>query len=255
MGNLVADAVLDRVKNQGITISILGGGGLRASIKSGTITMGDVLTVMPFQNSIATFKMRGSDIREALENGASKIEETAGRFAQVAGLRYTFDPSLPAGKRIIDVDVKEGNGFVPIDPNKTYGVVTNNYMRAGGDGYDVFADKAENAYDFGPSLEEAVAAYLTANSPYTPVIDGRIKLAASAGTAPEAPAPTASTAAPAASTTTTTSGYVIQRGDSLWKIAAEKLGDGHRWTSIAKENDLKQPNHIFPGNELTIPAQ
>jgi 5'-nucleotidase/UDP-sugar diphosphatase len=260
MGNLVADAVLDRVKGQGITISIQGGGGLRASIKSGTITMGDVLTVLPFQNSIATFKLRGSDIREALENGASKIEETAGRFAQVAGLRYTFDPSLPAGKRIIDIDVKEGDAFVPIDPNKVYGVVTNNYMRAGGDGYDVFANKAEDAYDFGPSLEEAVAAYLTANSPYTPVIDGRIKLAASAGTAPDAPAtttaePAASAVAPAGQSAATTSDYTIQRGDSLWKIATEKLGDGHRWTSIAKENNLKQPNLILPGNELTIPAQ
>ena len=84
MGNLVADAMLDRVKDQGITIAVQNGGGVRATIKAGTVTMGDVLTVLPFQNTVATFQIKGADLVAALENGVSKVEEGAGRFAQVA---------------------------------------------------------------------------------------------------------------------------------------------------------------------------
>lgn len=174
MGNLVADAALDRVAGQGITISIANGGGLRASIDAGDVSMGEVLTVLPFQNTIATFQMDGAGIKEALENGVSQVDEGAGRFPQVSGLKYTFDRSKPVGSRILSVEVKEGDKFVPLEAAKTYGVVTNNYVRGGGDGYKTFATKAVNAYDYGPNLEDVVAAYLTAHNPYKPYTDGRI---------------------------------------------------------------------------------
>ena len=61
----------------------------------------------------------------------------------------------------------------PLDMEATYGVVSNNFMRGGGDGYAVFTT-AMNAYDFGPGLEEVVATYLGENNPYTPYTDGRI---------------------------------------------------------------------------------
>ena len=203
MGNLVADAQLDRVKDQGITISIANGGGLRASIDAGEVTMGEVLTVLPFQNTIATFQLKGSDVVAALENGVSQIDDGAGRFPQVSGLKYSFDKSKPAGSKISDVQVKEGDNFVPIDPNKTYGVVTNNYVRGGGDGYKVFATGAQNAYDFGPNLELALADYLGAHNPYKPYTDGRITdLTPASYTPPPKPAPAAPPAPTAAAPTT-----------------------------------------------------
>ncbi|SHL58777.1 bifunctional metallophosphatase/5'-nucleotidase [Roseibium suaedae] len=174
MGNLVADAMLDRVKAQGIQIAIQNGGGLRASIDAGPVTKGEVLTVLPFQNTLATFRLKGADVVAALENGASQIEEGAGRFSQVAGLKYTFDKSKPAGERISDVMVEENGAFAPLEADKVYGVVSNNYMRAGGDGYKVFASGGMNAYDFGPDLADVVADYLAAKNGYTPYTDGRI---------------------------------------------------------------------------------
>lgn len=213
MGNLVADAQLERVKDQGITISIANSGGLRASIDAGDITMGEVLTVLPFQNTVATFQLKGSDLRAALENGVGQIEEVAGRFPQVAGMKYSFDKSKPPGERITDIQVKEGEAFVPLDPEKTYGVVTNNYVRGGGDGFKVFATNAINAYDFGPNLEQAVADYLSANNPYKPYTDGRITEVAAAtetaqgqsdASAPAAQAPAPEPAEPPASSTATT---------------------------------------------------
>ena len=174
MGNLVAEAMLDRVKDQGVTIAIQNGGGLRASIDAGEITMGEVLTVLPFQNTLATFDLKGADIVAALENGVSQVEEGAGRFPQVAGLRYVWDPAGEPGNRIRTVEVMEGGAWTQIDLEKVYGVVSNDFMRRGGDGYRVFASGGMNAYDYGPGLEMVVAEFLAANAPYTPFVDGRI---------------------------------------------------------------------------------
>ncbi|RWM88378.1 MAG: LysM peptidoglycan-binding domain-containing protein [Mesorhizobium sp.] len=175
MGNLVSDAVLDRVKDQGVEIVVTNGGGLRASIDQGTVTMGEVLNVLPFQNTVATFQISGKDLVAGLENGLSQIEDGAGRFPQVAGLKYSFDKSAaPNAGRVKSVEVMQGGAWTPIDPDKDYLVATNNYVRQGGDGYKVFADKAKNAYDYGPGLEQVVADYLGAHRPYTPKLDGRI---------------------------------------------------------------------------------
>ncbi len=173
MGNLVADAMLDRVKDQGIQIAFQNGGGLRSSIDEGEITKGEVLTVLPFQNTLSTFQVTGATIVAALENGVSQIEEGAGRFPQVAGLKFAFDAAAEPGSRISDVMVADGDGFAPIAMDAVYGVVSNNYVRNGGDGYAMFVDAA-NAYDYGPDLADVTAEYLAANAPYTPFIDGRI---------------------------------------------------------------------------------
>ncbi|CAM3644752.1 bifunctional UDP-sugar hydrolase/5'-nucleotidase [Phaeobacter inhibens] len=175
MGNLVADAMLDRVKDQGVSIAIANSGGIRASLEPGEVTMGEVLTVLPFQNTLSTFEITGEQVIAALENGVSQVEEIKGRFPQVAGLKFTWDPTIaPNEGRIQDVMVGEGDSFAPIDPAKTYVVVTNNYVRNGGDGYKVFAGDDKNAYDFGPDLADVMAEYLIENSPYKPYTDGRI---------------------------------------------------------------------------------
>lgn len=174
MGNLVAEAQLDRVRDQGITISLVNGGNIRASIDAGPVTMGEVLTVLPFQNTLATFQTSGRTVVEALENGASQVDKVAGRFLQVAGLKYTYDQAAPVGARVSDVLVQDGDKWVPIDPAATYGVVVNNYVRGGGDGFAMFTVDVKNAYDFGPDLADVTAEYLAKKGPYTPFVDGRI---------------------------------------------------------------------------------
>jgi len=286
MGDLVADALLDRTKSQGMTIAITNGGGLRSSIDAGPVSMGEVLSVLPFQNTVATFQLKGSDLLAALENGLSQIEEGAGRFPQVSGMKYSFDRSKPAGSRIVSVEVKEGDAFVPLDPEKTYGIVSNNYMRAGGDGYAVFAKSAVNPYDFGPNLELVVADYLAAHRPYKPATDGRItevKAAAPAtaetatdtnetaakstegaattgeaasGTAETTPAAGSETATAASGSAASAGGkHVIARGDTLWDIAKAAYGDGTLWRRIAEANGNPRPRALHIGTELSIPAK
>ncbi|MGC9420734.1 MAG: bifunctional metallophosphatase/5'-nucleotidase [Rhodovulum sp.] len=176
MGNLVADAMLDRVRDQGIQIAIQNGGGLRASIDAGPVTMGEVLTVLPFQNTLSTFHVSGQTVLEALENGLSQVEEGAGRFPQVAGLKFTWDPAAEPGARVTSAEVMEDGASVPLDAAKTYGVVSNNYVRNGGDGYKMFVE-AQDVYDFGPDLADVTAEFLAENAPYTPYTDGRISVA------------------------------------------------------------------------------
>ncbi|SDY91765.1 5'-nucleotidase [Jannaschia faecimaris] len=169
MGVLIADAMLERVRDQGIDVAIQNGGGIRASIDAGEVTMGDVLTVLPFQNTLSTFRVDGATLLAALENGVSQVEEGAGRFPQVSGMSFAFDASAEPGSRVSDVMI----GGEPLDPAKVYGVVSNNYVRNGGDGYDMFRDAAD-AYDFGPDLADVTAEYIAASGSYAPFTDERI---------------------------------------------------------------------------------
>ncbi|MCA1406029.1 5'-nucleotidase C-terminal domain-containing protein [Ensifer sp. IC3342] len=261
MGTLVADAMLDRVKGQGVTIAITNGGGLRASIDGGDVTMGEVITVLPFQNTLSTFQLKGADIRAALENGLSQVDEGGGRFPQVAGLKYSFERSKPAGSRLVSVEVKEGEAFAPLDPEKTYSLVSNNFMRGGGDGYAVFKTKGENAYDYGPGLETVLADYLAAHQPFKPYTDGRItEVAAAAGaTATETKPAEGTAAAPAQPSTETAAAgpqkHVIARGDTLWDLAESYYGNGVLWQKISEANGEPAPRRLEIGRELAIPPK
>jgi hypothetical protein len=110
MGNLVADAMLDRVKDQGIQIAIQNGGGLRASIDAGEVTMGEVLTVLPFQNTLATFQLRAPMSSPRWRTGSARS-----RKAPVASRRSPAEIHLrPLGRaglaRGLDVMVADASG-------------------------------------------------------------------------------------------------------------------------------------------------
>ncbi len=170
LGNLIADAMLERTREQGIDVAIQNGGGIRASIEAGEVTMGEVLTVLPFQNTLSTFRVSGQAIVDALENGVSQVEEGAGRFPQVAGMTFTWDAAAEPGSRVTEVTV----GGAPLDPAATYGVVSNNYVRGGGDGYAMFETEATDVYDFGPDLADVLAEHMAGKGFEQPAAEGRI---------------------------------------------------------------------------------
>ncbi len=194
LGNLVADAMLWKANDMvsGTTASamraravlsstmfdfaIQNGGGLRAPINEGPVTLGEVLETLPFGNTLATFEITGTHVISSIESGLRNIGISGnGRFPQVAGMRYFYKPNNPVGKRLVAVQVEQPDGsFVPIDPNRVYRVVTNNFMRNGGDGYALFRSSAINPYDFGPGVDEALSGYLDAFSPVTPQLEGRV---------------------------------------------------------------------------------
>jgi len=174
MGNMIADAMRGAVIDKGYTIALMNSGGIRASLDAGDVTLGEIMTILPFQNTLSTFKVTGEQLLTAIENGVSQVEDVAGRFPQVSGMRYTFDPSKPAnGGRVTSIEIDENGSWEPLDLNKTYGMVSNNFIRGGGDGYKVFRSASE-IYDFGPDLADVVADYIKANPGYSGYTDNRI---------------------------------------------------------------------------------
>lgn len=181
LGNLITDAV---IAETGVDIVLQNGGGIRADIDAGEVTLGEVLNVLPFGNLVSTFELSGADVIAALENGVSQIvldadnnpvvDGSAGRFLQVGGLRYTFDATKEAGNRIVSVEVWQDGAYAAIDPAALYSVAANDFMRSGGDGFEVLATNAVNAYDLGRPLDQVVADYIAANSPLNVEIEGRI---------------------------------------------------------------------------------
>ena len=175
MGNLVADAMLDRVEGQGVTIALHNGGGLRASIGGGTVTMGDVLAVLPFQNTLSTFNVPGAGHRRGA--GERRQPGRGGRRPLPAGRGAALQlGSEGAADRGAD-QVRRGaggRGLGAARPGEGLLVATNNFMRNGGDGYSALRDQATNAYDFGPGLEDVLANYLADHPDYLPETHGRI---------------------------------------------------------------------------------
>jgi 5'-nucleotidase len=145
----------------GAEIGWQNGGGLRAGLPGGEVTMGDLLSTLPFGNTVARVTLRGEALRAALENGLSRLPGPSGRFPQLAGLRFTADPARALGERALAIEVEEAPGeWRPLDPARAYRVATNNFLRRGGDGYAAFAEQALEATDDGPLLEDAVRALL-----------------------------------------------------------------------------------------------
>lgn len=174
LGNLVADAMLEKAAPLGATICIINGGNFRTSIEAGDITMGKLLNAMPFTNTLVVLELTGAQIMEALENGVSRVESGGGCFPQVSGIRFTYDLSQPVGHRIASIEVKSNRGYQSIDLEAVYKVAVNSFLSEGNDGYQVFK-QAISSKDMGYMQFDVVMEYIAKHSPINPQTEGRIK--------------------------------------------------------------------------------
>ena len=155
-------------------IGITNGGGIRAKkiYDPGTkISRRDILSELPFGNVVVKLGLTGSQIWEALENGVSQVEQNAGRFPQVSGMSFTWNPKAEAGSRVVSVEI----GGRPLSKGKTYTVATNDYLANGGDGYSVFK-KGKVIIDASGAtyLANMVMNYIEAKGSVSPKVEGRI---------------------------------------------------------------------------------
>lgn len=177
-GNLVADAMLDAGRPVGARLALMNGGGIRASIPKGRVSLAQLRDVMPFDKTVVFLKLRGSVIRHIIEHGVSfaedKNNDNTGRFLQVAGLHYRFNSKAPRGKRVHDIFVVDTatKTRVPLEMNRLYPVVTNSYLANGGDNYTHFAEATER-WNVDIELKELLATFL-ARASHTPKREGRI---------------------------------------------------------------------------------
>jgi 5'-nucleotidase / UDP-sugar diphosphatase len=183
IGNLIADAMLAAVKDKGVQVALTNGGGIRADIGTGEITMQKLMEVLPFGNLVATFEIKGSDLWQVFDHGVNRVEEGSGRFLSMSGAKIVWDPSKPpfdyaaqTGGRITAVSISDGKGgWNPLDPNAVYKVAANNYIRGGGDDFKVLKEKAIDPYDAGALDLDVMTEFFKANSPIDYKTEGRIR--------------------------------------------------------------------------------
>jgi 2',3'-cyclic-nucleotide 2'-phosphodiesterase (5'-nucleotidase family) len=199
VGNIVTDAM--RQLSPGSDFAITNSGGLRADLTCPTtdspddfcpaytpppfpITRGQVLGVLPFGNLVSTVEVNGAELKAFLENGVSSMPAANGRFPQVSGLCFTYDISAPVGSRVTSVVEQAADGTctgtaVDLTTASMHHLAINDFMAAGGDGYPNVASRAHSL----EIMDQAVADWITANSPLAPRIQGRIVCTTSGATA------------------------------------------------------------------------
>jgi 5'-nucleotidase len=171
LGDVITDAMnwrADQLEGGTVDFAFTNAGGIRADIPAGEITRGEVIEAFPFQNTLAAVTLTGSQVEEVLEQGASG----AHGMIQVSGLRFTYDPKLPAGSRVTSITVTATGQA--LDPAASYRVVTNDFMFNGGDEYTTFKQETNPVIYSAELLSDTLVAYFRAESPVTQQIEGRI---------------------------------------------------------------------------------
>jgi len=177
MGNFVADTIRTDVEAD---TALMNGGGIRtdrlyfedaSEDDPVAITRRVVVDILPFPNNVVELEVTGETLLAALENGVSRVEAGAGRFPQVSGITYTYDPTAESGDRIVDATA----GGDPIDPDATYTLATNDFVSGGGDGYGMLSDATVLvSSNEGALLSDLIINTIEEQGTISPTTEGRI---------------------------------------------------------------------------------
>jgi len=217
LGEWICEIMKDKV---GVQIAMTTGGDLKGPIPAGDITAGILYEIMPFDNTLYTMKLSGADVKANIEHGI--MNEDIG-WIQIAGVKVTYDKEAEAGNRITRMSLEDGT---PVEMDKYYTVVTNDFIATGGDKYnfDNALDKLDTFIPVRDAMMEAVEKTGVISPEkqnwFSEAITGKI--------------------------------YVVEVGDSVWEIA-QKFG-----TTVEKMvvlNELANSRLIRPGQKLIIPTE
>lgn len=193
LGNLICDAMVhhnikyaDELQWNHVSSCILNGGGIRAPIdernRNGSITMEDLISVLPFGGTFDLVQLNGSTLREAFEHSVRRYGGNTGEFLQVSGFQVVYDLSKAPGNRVKSVNVLctqcRVPHYEPLSPNKVYKVVLPSYLVDGGDGYAMIKEQ-KLKHDSGDLDISVVAGYITERKRVHPAVEGRIQFSSS----------------------------------------------------------------------------
>lgn len=143
LGDLIADA---QAHETGAQIALMNPGGIRADLKAGRLTFGDLFAVQPFDNGMVSMKLTGAQVKAILEQ---QFPAAGDKILQVSGLKETYDRTRAEGDRIMSLTLADGTA---IDPAATYTVASNSFLATGGDGFTVFKQGTE-VTSFGSDID------------------------------------------------------------------------------------------------------
>ncbi len=172
LGKLIADAQLYAASSKdagGAQIAFMNSGGIRADLKAGSLTYGDLFTVQPFSNVVVTQSLTGAEIKQALEQQWDRERPQIMPISK--GFYYEWDNSRPVGDKVIASSMKfQGK---PMDMNKSYRVAANEFLATGGSRFSAFKQGKDKVYSLPDN--EALMMYFKDNSPIKVPTDIRIK--------------------------------------------------------------------------------
>ncbi|MEK4080081.1 5'-nucleotidase C-terminal domain-containing protein [Solibacillus sp. FSL K6-1126] len=181
LGNIITDGMLAKAKqytDKKVVMALQNGGGIRAEIPAGNVTIGQVMSVLTFGNTLSLVELTGADIKAAFENSVKDAPEEHGRFLHISGGKLTYDSSKEVGSRVISVQYfdEATSTYVDLKDDETYVIATNAFTAKGQEGYTTF-EKAYNegrVIDLGLSDWENLKEHLTSLKEIKYTTEGRI---------------------------------------------------------------------------------
>ncbi|XP_038658725.1 5'-nucleotidase-like [Scyliorhinus canicula] len=196
MGNLICEAMINKYIRRTdekswtqASICLTNGGGIRGPIDelsdNGKIYAENILSVLPFGNTIDLIKVSGSTLRSAFELSVWTYGHGKGKFLQVTGVHVKFDLNKEPGHRVVKLDVLCSKCRVPhykrLKDSKVYKIIVNSYLAGGGDGFTMLKDK-NLKHDTGDTDFTVVSEYIRQMQKVYPAVDGRISFIGKRGT-------------------------------------------------------------------------
>ena len=166
LGNLIADILLEEsnklfIEKYSINIDfcLLNQGGVRGNLYKGDITQHNLLTIMPFENTSTVVRLNGKKVLELLQylNVENKAHPTS-------GIKIEF------GEEKINKVLIQNKKF---DINKSYYVLTSNFLQEGGDKMIFFKDPLE-LYSLNTNIREVLVKYISRKKNIKSKLDNRI---------------------------------------------------------------------------------
>lgn len=175
LGDFMADAMLTYRKNTSDTadFALINAGGIRATIDTGEITRGEVLTSFPFGNSIVEIKLKGEDLWKVLEGIVTGVnlengEEVTSFFQVSQGIKVQYNPENNNNSKLVSVKIADKD----LDNSTEYNIVTLDFLAGGGD--NIFTSTTD--FVSLDTQDVVLTQYVQAKSPVDIKLDGRIEV-------------------------------------------------------------------------------
>ena len=163
LGDWMADCYRE---SMGADTALQNGGGIRAELPAGPVTVRSIFNVMPFDNALVKLSMKGADLRAVFDHGVG-----VGKIAQVSGADIVYYRPRSAGERVASISV----GGAPLDESKVYSIATLDFLTTGGDGFSVF-DRFVSSETTGALARDLLTACARKQGSVSAPPPGRLKL-------------------------------------------------------------------------------
>ncbi|KAM3594138.1 uncharacterized protein V6R79_002968 [Siganus canaliculatus] len=188
LGNLICDAMIyHNIKHSSelqwnhVGVCMLNSGAIRTAInerhKNGSITMEDIMTVLPFGGTFDLVQIKGSTVKKAFEHSIHRYGSMSGEFLQVSGIHVEYDLSKPVNQRVASVLMLctecRVPKYEPLDLEKVYTVVMPSYIVKGGDSFTVIKEGLLK-HNTGDMDITVFSKYISEMKRVYPAVEGRI---------------------------------------------------------------------------------